>query len=101
MRVKVRFIPPTGNFLKDERMTDRVIERDPGLNATYSQSTTTITVTCAQDHGLSTGNKVFLEVSTGSAVTNLYDVTVINATRFTVTSLTSATTSVMPKYSDV
>ncbi len=93
MRVKVRFIPPTGNFLKDERMTDRVIERDPGLDATYSQSTTTITVTCAQDHGLNTGNKVFLEVSTGSAVTNLYDVTVINATRFTVTSLTSATTS--------
>ena len=59
MRVKVRFIPPTGNFLKDERMTDRVIERDPGLNATYSQSTTTITVTCAQDHGLSTEIRCF------------------------------------------
>ena len=93
MRAKIRFIPPTANFLKDERMTDRVIERDPGLIATYSQLGTTVTVSCSQEHGLSTGNEVFLRIDSGATVTSLYTVTVTSVTDFTVTSLASSTTS--------
>ena len=40
MRVKIRFIPTPVNFFAGERLADRVIERDPGIFATYSQSLT-------------------------------------------------------------
>jgi hypothetical protein len=92
-RVKIRFMPTPVTLFAGERLADRVIERDPGISITYSQSTTTITVTCASAHGLSTGNKVFLKFNTGTATTSLYDITYISATQFSVTSIISATTS--------
>jgi len=92
-RVKIRFMPTPVTLFAGERLADRVIERDPGISITYSQSTTTITVTCASAHGLSTGNKVFLKFNTGTATTGLYDITYISATQFSVTSIISATTS--------
>lgn len=59
---------------------------------TYSRSGTTITVTIT-NHGLSTGASIFLEVSSGSATTNTYIVTVVNANTFTCTDTASGSTS--------
>ena len=64
-RVKLRELPEQVSLLKDERMTDRIIERDPGIDSTYSRLASTVTVTTSSAHGLATGNKIFLDVSTG------------------------------------
>jgi hypothetical protein len=93
MRVGIRFIPTPVNFFAGERLADRVIERDPGIVFTYSQTTTTITVNCTTPHGLSTGNEVLLVFFTGVSIPGLYDVTVTSPTQFTVTSVAPATTS--------
>jgi hypothetical protein len=93
MRVGIRFIPTPVNFFAGERLADRVIERDPGIVFTYSQTTTTITVNCTAPHGLSTGNEVLLVFFTGVSIPGLYDVTVTSPTQFTVTSVAPATTS--------
>ena len=86
-------MPTPVTLFAGERLADRVIERDPGISITYSQSTTTITITCGSPHGLSTGNKVFLKFNTGTATTGLYDIIYINTTQFSVTSIISATTT--------
>ena len=92
-RVKIRSMPTPVTLLAGERLVDRVIERDPGVSGTYSQSGNTITVTCGSAHGLSTGNQVFLQISTGTARIGLYKVIVTSTTQFTVESIASVTTS--------
>jgi hypothetical protein len=93
MRVGIRYLPTPVNFFEGERLADRVTERDPGVSLTYSQSGLTNTITCSSDHGLSTGNEVFLEFSSGNATTGLYNVTVTSSTQFTVQSVLSFTTT--------
>ena len=93
VRVKLQSLPTEVGFLTDERMTDRIIERDPGVASTYSRSGSTVTVTCSSNHGLSTDNKVFLDVSSGNVPSGRYTITVLNATQFTVRTLTTGTTS--------
>ena len=93
IRVKLQSLPTEVGFLTDERMTDRIIERDPGVASTYSRSGSTVTVTCSSNHGLSTDNKVFLDVSSGNVPSGRYTITVLNATQFTVRTLTTGTTS--------
>ena len=55
------------------------------LSGTYSISTTTVTVTVAAGHGLTTGNRVFLDYTSGNGTDNLYTITVTGATTFTAT----------------
>lgn len=63
------------------------------LNGTYSQTGTTVTVT-ATAHGLSVGQGVFADITTGTGVDGLYTVaTVPNANSFTYTAGTSLTTN--------
>ena len=92
MRVGIRFLPTPVTFFAGERLADRVIERDPGIFFTYSQTGTTITVNCTAVHGLSTGNEVALIFTSGVSIPGLYDVTVTSPTQFTVTSVAPATT---------
>ena len=92
-RVKLRELPEQVGLLKDERITDRVIERDPGISATYSRSFSTVTVTTSSAHGLATGNKVFLDVSTGVVASGRYSITVTGSTTFTFLTITSGTTT--------
>ncbi len=92
-RVKIRNMPTPVTLLTGERLVDRVVERDSGINSTYSQSGNTVTVTCSAPHGLSTDNQVFLQVSTGNTKIGLYKVIVTSATEFTADSIVSATTS--------
>ena len=73
---------------------------------TYGRSTTTVTVTIA-DHGLTTGDRVWLIFAAGTggtATTNVYSVTVTNANVFTVTDTASGTITGSPAatmYADI
>ena len=42
-RVKIRSMPTPVTLLAGERLVDRVVERDSGVNSTYSQSGNTVT----------------------------------------------------------
>jgi hypothetical protein len=92
IRVALRFLPTETALLPGERMTDRVIERDPGITATYSRTGSTVTVTCTLDHGLSTGNTIYLDIGTGLVSSGRYEVTVTSATVFEITTITSGST---------
>ena len=92
-RVQLSSIHTSLSFAAGERFVDRVVERDPGLNATYTQTGSVVTVTCPSAHGLSTSNEVFLSVTTGPVESGLYQVLVLNSTQFTITSLTTGVAS--------
>lgn len=92
-RVRLRTLPVPVTFFSGERLADRVIERDPGIIASYSRTGSTVTVNCVSAHGLSTGNKVFTAVTSGLVTSDLYFVTVTSGTQFTFTTIDSGTTS--------
>jgi len=93
VRVKLRSLPTEVAFLAGERMADRIVERDPGISSTYSRSGSTVTVTCNSAHGLSTDNKVFVDVSTGSLISGRYTIEVTSSTEFKFTTIPTGTTS--------
>ena len=93
IRVRLRYLPTELSFFAGERLADRIIEKDPGISSTYSRSGSTVTVTCSSIHGLSTGNKVFIDVSSGDVPSGRYTVTVTSTTQFTLSTITSGTTS--------
>ena len=72
---------------------------DPTVSksGTYSQTTTTITVTIA-GHGLVNGQRVFLDFTTGTSRDAVFEVTVTNANVFTVTSTTASTSGNVTMY---
>lgn len=92
-RVALRYLPNVISFLTGERLTDRVVERDQGVAATYSRVGTVVTVTCSSDHGLASGNTIFFDTSTGSVDSERAVITVLNSTQFTFTTLTTGSTS--------
>jgi hypothetical protein len=67
-------------------------------SGTYGRSTNTVTVTIT-DHGLSNGDRVWLDFSAGTggtATDNIYAVTVTNANTFTVTDSASGSITGSP-----
>jgi len=62
------------------------------LTATYSQTTTTITVTSTA-HGYVVGDIAWFDFTSGTAVDSFFSVVTASANTFTITSGTSATTS--------
>ena len=92
-RVRLRYLPTELSFFSGERLADRIIEKDPGLASTYSRSGSTVTITCPSAHGLSSGNKVFIDVTSGTVTSGRYTVTVTSTTQFTLSTLLSGTTS--------
>jgi hypothetical protein len=64
----------------------------PQVNATYSQNGTTLIVT-KTDHGLFSGDKVYLDISTGSATDETLTIVSKTQNTFTLTASNSATTS--------
>ena len=63
------------------------------ISGTYNvPGSTTCTVTTTTAHGLTTGDRVWLDFTSGSSTDNAYTVTVTTTTAFTVT-VTSATTN--------
>jgi hypothetical protein len=66
---------------------------DSTISGTYNiPGSTTCTVTTSTAHGLTTGDRVWLNFTSGTAVDNAYTVTVTTTTAFTVTTA-SLTTS--------
>jgi len=59
---------------------------------TYSQSVGTVTVSITA-HGLTNGQRVFLEIKTGTTRAGVYPITYIDANSFSVTAIPNATTS--------
>ena len=69
------------------------VDPTTSLTGTYSQTTTTITVTCT-NHGLVAGQRVALAFTSGSAASGGFAVaTVVDANSFTVTTPLSGTNS--------
>mgnify|MGYP006267525819 CR=1 FL=1 len=93
MRAKVRYIPTPATFLVGERLADRIVEQDPGISATYSRVGSIVTVSCTAAHGLSDGNTVFLDVTSGLIDPGRYTITVVNSTDFKVTTIGSGVTA--------
>ena len=63
------------------------------ISGTYNvPGSTTCTVTTTTAHGLTTGDRVWLDFTSGTSTDNAYTVTVTSSVAFTVT-VTSATTS--------
>ena len=93
VRVKLRSLPTEVAFLAGERMADRIVERDSGISSTYSRLGSTVTVTCSSAHGLSTDNRVFVEVSTGAVLSGRYTIEVTSSTQFKFTTIPTGTTS--------
>ena len=81
--MRLRSIPSPVNFFAGERLADRVVERDPGIVSTYSRAGDIVTVTCPENHGLSSGNKVFVDVTSGAVDSGQYIIVVTSATSFT------------------
>ena len=75
---------------------------DPTVSksGTYSQTTTTITVTIT-GHGLVNGQRVFLDFTTGASRDAVFAVTVTNANVFTVTSTTASETGNVTMYTTI
>jgi hypothetical protein len=92
-RVRLRSLPTPVQSFAGERLADRVIERDPGIASTYSRTGSTVSVTCADPHGLSSTNKVFVSVTSGAVPSGQYIITVTGPTTFTFTTIDSGTTS--------
>ena len=64
-----------------------------GSSATYTQSGTTAVTVTLTSHGLITGDSVYLDFTTGTAVDGNYIVTVLTANTFTIVQDVSRTTS--------
>jgi len=63
------------------------------ISGTYNvPGSTTCTVTTTTAHGLTTGDRIWLDFTSGTSTDNVYTVTVTSTVAFTVT-VTSATTS--------
>lgn len=91
-RVQLRSIFPPIPYLIGERLTDRVVERDPGIFSSYSRTGSTVTVNCTQPHGLSTGNNVFTVILGGGVASRQYTITVTSTTQFQFTTYDSGVT---------
>lgn len=86
-RLKGVVISPTTSVTLNTAIVDNLAQ-----TGTYNvPGTTTCTVTIA-NHGLTTGQRVYLDFTSGTATDESYEVTVVDANSFTVT-VTSATTS--------
>ena len=69
------------------------------ISGTYNiPGTTTCTVTTATAHGLTTGDRVWLDFTSGTAVDNAYTVTVSSTTVFTVTTASLSTSGNVKVY---
>jgi hypothetical protein len=75
---------------------------DPTVSksGTYSQTSTTITVTIA-GHNLVDGQRVFLDFTSGTSRDAVFEVTVTNANVFTVTSTTATASGNVTMYTTI
>ena len=87
VRLKGVVISPTTSVAFNTVIVDNVAQT--GTYNVPGSTTCTVTITA---HGLTTGDRVYLDFTSGTATDNSYVVTVLTTSTFTVT-VTSATTS--------
>ena len=87
-RLKAITVTSSTSSLRNIAIADPTVSK----SGTYSQTAFTITVTIT-GHNLINGQRVFLDLTTGSGRDAVYEVTVTNANVFTVTSAASASTT--------
>ncbi len=63
------------------------------VSATYTRTLTTVTVTTVDPHNLFTNQWVYLDFTSGGALDDVYQVTVVTDTTFTVTTVASGSIS--------
>jgi len=71
----------------------KYVQTSSGTASTYSQSGTTVTVTTPAAHGLSSNDLVNVNITSGTAISGTYKISVSSSTVFTYTAATSLTTS--------
>ena len=86
-RLKGVLISPTTSTTYNTTIVDNIAQT--GTYDVPGSTTCTVTITA---HGLTTGDRVYLDFTSGTATDDTYTVTVLTADTFTVT-VTSATTS--------
>lgn len=98
-RVRLKGAVVSANTSAASRNT--VFADNVGQTGTYDiPGTTTCTVTIA-NHGLATGDRVWLNFTSGTAVDNVYTVTVTGDNTFTVTTASLTTSGNVTMYADV
>jgi len=70
-------------------------------SGTYSIPTSTTCTVTITNHGLTTGDRVWLNFTSGTAVDNVYPVTVTGANTFTVTTASLTTSGNVTMYADI
>ena len=94
--IKVTTLRATGSLApRTETQRNGTFVTNP-FQATYTATGGTTTITVASTtypHGLSNGDSVIMDFTSGDAVDGTYTITVINTTRFTVTAASSLDTS--------
>jgi hypothetical protein len=86
-RLKGVLMSPSGSTT-----VNSVFANNLSLSGTYNVPTSTVCTVTIANHGLSNGNRVYLNFTSGSSTDNVYTVSNVSTNTFTVT-VASATTS--------
>ena len=78
-----------------------VFANNVAKTGTYDIPTSTTCTVSITNHGLTTGDRVWLDFTSGTAVDNVYVVTVTNANAFTVTTASLTTSGNVTMYSTI
>lgn len=76
--------------LRSSAICDPTVYKSGTYDRLVSSTTVTVTITA---HGLTTGDRVFMDFTSGTAVDGVYTVTTLTANTFTVTTAASTATS--------
>ena len=95
-RLKSVIVSPSTASQKNVAFANNVTKT--GTYNIPGSTTCTVTIT---NHGLTTGDRVWLDFTTGTAVDNIYVVTVTTADAFTVTTASLTTNGNVTMYSDI
>jgi cytoskeletal protein RodZ len=90
VRLKAITVSPATASLRSSAVADPTVSKTGTYARTAASTTVTVTITA---HGLETGDRVFMDFTTGTAVDGVYAITKTNANVFTVTTAASTATS--------
>jgi len=90
VRLKSITVSPATASLRSSAVADPTVFKTGTYARLAASTTVTVTITA---HGLETGDRVFMDFTTGTAVDGVYAITKTNADVFTVTTAASTATS--------
>ena len=90
VRLKSITVSPATASLRSSAVADPTASKTGTYARLAASTTVTVTITA---HGLETGDRVFMDFTTGTAVDGVYAITKTNANVFTVTTAASTATS--------